>query len=603
MAKHLYGMHDYDPVWASMVQAAQRTAWTVETLEIGDDPHNQSGGDFRDRTRYGLTVLGRLNYSHHGNGTIPKPDRYEAFAQRVGNYVRNSQDCTHWIIGNEPNLIGERPDKAVPIQPASYARCYALCYQEIKKISTSHQVMVAPVAPYNVDTGSWVDYWRQMLEAIYQQLVGIDGLALHTYSRGPDPASVTSNHKMDAPYQAYYNGFRGYRDLLAAVPEAYRHVPAHITETDQIESWADRNSGWVREAYKEVDGWNKTSPQKIRSLSLYRWPTFDQWWIIGKQGVIGDFQQTLTSTNYLVPNDQPPVTSTSPQAVVIAPAGANIRTGPSIAHPILGAEPFGAVLPVTGRLQDSSWWQVAWGSVLGWVSGTVVSTSNTGKVPVVAAPPTTPSTPPALCSDAWMVETLSKVLGVNPLAAQAIIAIESNGAAFGADGRPVIRFETHLFHNSVSKIAPEKLPQVERCFGFGSPPWTGQTWRPGCSGAWQPLHDGGQAEEWAAFEQAQRIDARAAALSISIGQGQVLGSNYWLLGYPSPEAMLAAFSDKASGSAAQLAGMFSYMQATGMVGPIQNRDWRTVAEKYNGSGQADYYANLIKNKFAALGGK
>lgn len=110
---------------------------------------------------------------------------------------------------------------------------------------------------------------------------------------------------MGAPYGHLYNGFRTYRDWLAAIPERYRDRPAYITETDQNDAWLDEPNNWVQSAYAEIDAWNQMSDkQKIRTLILYRWPPFDKYAIQGKRHVIEDFK-TAQRHGYKWTNDQP----------------------------------------------------------------------------------------------------------------------------------------------------------------------------------------------------------------------------------------------------------------------------------------------------------
>lgn len=100
---------------------------------------------------------------------------------------------------------------------------------------------------------------------------------------------------MDAPYQHFYNGFRTYRDWMAAIPDQYRDRPCYITETDQNGAWLDELSTWVQTAYSEINDWNQVpGNQQIRSLILYRWPRHDKYYIEGKQHVIDDFKLAQT---------------------------------------------------------------------------------------------------------------------------------------------------------------------------------------------------------------------------------------------------------------------------------------------------------------------
>jgi hypothetical protein len=307
----LYAIHDWEPSWGGIIRDASSTGYAVISEEIGDDPTDKYGIDYRNLAAYGVTPIVRLNYSHHGEGTIPLPSRYNAFAERCANYVTASQGCTHWLIGNEPNLAAERYAN-VPITPGSYAECFNKCRLQIKHRGTQHIIIPAAVAPYNNDTGWCMDYWREMLSAIVMNDGGADGLAIHTYSRGPIPASVRSEDKMGAPYQMWHNGFRAYRDFLTLVPAIMRALPVFITETDQLEPWADTNSGWVRAAYAEIDEWNHgAGQQRIHCLALYRWLKHDQWYIKGKNGVIDDFRSALTF-GYEAPNMPPTPTPPTP---------------------------------------------------------------------------------------------------------------------------------------------------------------------------------------------------------------------------------------------------------------------------------------------------
>jgi hypothetical protein len=292
---NLYSIHDPSSDWASIIRDGGVSGWAVISESISDNPADYSGVDYTWLDLYNVTPIVRLNYSHHGEGTIPLPDRYDEFAARCANFVVASAGCTHWVIGNEPNLSGERPG-GIPIMPDQYARCFTLCRNAIKLRGTHHRVIPAAIAPYNADTGWCMDYWINMLSEIVMESndAGCDGLALHTYSRGGDPASIVSEAKMDFPYDDCYNGFRAYRDFLNLVPAVMRALPVFITETDQLDPWVDANSGWVGAAYAEINNWNHTpGNQGIHCLTLYRWQNYDQWGFCDKRGVVDDFRSAL----------------------------------------------------------------------------------------------------------------------------------------------------------------------------------------------------------------------------------------------------------------------------------------------------------------------
>lgn len=179
-----------------------------------------------------------------------------------------------------------------------YARCYKLCRDAIHRLDghADDQVIVGAVAPWNSQTiyagnanGDWVQYFRDILEQLGPSQC--DGIALHTFTHGGDPALITSEERLIAPFQTYHSEFRAYTDFMAAVPELMRTLPVYITEADQIDPWLDVNNGWVQQAYEEIDGWNQQlSNQQIRALILYRWPTLDRWHLATKEGVLEDFR-------------------------------------------------------------------------------------------------------------------------------------------------------------------------------------------------------------------------------------------------------------------------------------------------------------------------
>jgi len=282
---YLYGFHD--PGGEYLMLRAGKPGWVLVTEAIGHNPTHMSGRDYSRLTNIGLNVIVRLNNGYYPHGTIPGPERYDGFATRCANFVAASKGCHRWIIGNEPNHSQERPQGQV-IKAWQYARCFQKCREAIKGVGREHQVITAAVAPYNIETDEWVWYFKKMLS-----LVACDGIALHTYTWGPDTALITSEEMMDAPYDHRRKQFRAYRDFMEAVPESMRHLPAYITETNQMNAWRDENNGWVWAAYQEIDSWNRQGGQQIHCLLLYRWGRYDKWSISDKPGVIEDFQAAL----------------------------------------------------------------------------------------------------------------------------------------------------------------------------------------------------------------------------------------------------------------------------------------------------------------------
>ncbi|MHA1216269.1 MAG: hypothetical protein ACTSPX_02945 [Candidatus Thorarchaeota archaeon] len=284
-SRYIYGFHD--PGGEYLMLQVGKPGWVLITEAIGHNPTHTSGRDYRLFADAGFDVIVRLNNGYYPHGTIPLPAYYDDFATRCANFVAASKGCHRWIIGNEPNHSQERP-QGQAIKPWQYAECFRKCREAIRGAAVDQEVITAAIAPYNIQTGEWVWY----LEAILHR-VECDGIALHTYTWGSDPALITSEDRMDPPYDYRRKQFRAYQDFMAGIPRGKCHLPVYITETNQMNAWRNENNGWVRAAYQEIDAWNRQGGQQIHCLLLYRWGRYDKWSISDKPGVIEDFQEAL----------------------------------------------------------------------------------------------------------------------------------------------------------------------------------------------------------------------------------------------------------------------------------------------------------------------
>lgn len=298
--KYIFGLHE--PGGERLMEEKGKKGWILFTERVFRDPNDQSGVDYSRWADRGFGIIVRVNHDYFPGGTIPEPQHYAAFAQRVRNFGRASRGAHIWVIGNEMNHVQERPN-GQKITPQLYAQCYQTCWDQIHSIPGHEydQVAIGAVAPWNNTTpypgnesGDWVQYMRDILREIAALGCPVDAITHHAYTHGHDPNLIFSEQTMNPPFQAYRYHFRCYRDFMQATPEEFRHLPVYITETDQDEAWENANRGWVQNAYKEIDNWNTTpGNQQIRALILYRWPRFDKWYIDGKTGVHDDFQAAM----------------------------------------------------------------------------------------------------------------------------------------------------------------------------------------------------------------------------------------------------------------------------------------------------------------------
>ncbi len=311
---HIFGMHDRGG--EHLMLQKNRHGWVLVTEAIGADPNNHGGSNYTDLTNQGLGVLVRLNNGYGMAGTIPNSAEYDAFAQRCGNFVQASPGCQIWIIGNEMNLAAERPGgpNGQVITPELYASCFRECRNEIRRRPghAGDQVVVGAVGPWNNQTkyagnpsGDWVKYLADILDLLGGE---VDGIALHTYTHGQQPDLVFDDATMGPPFQDRHYHFRAYRDFMAAIPASLRDRPVYLTETDQYGAWLDDNTGWVRNAYREIDTWNQDpANQPIQALILFRWiignasdPQQVGWAISNKPGVQTDWLEAMNNAYAVV---------------------------------------------------------------------------------------------------------------------------------------------------------------------------------------------------------------------------------------------------------------------------------------------------------------
>jgi murein DD-endopeptidase MepM/ murein hydrolase activator NlpD len=282
MSKFLHGIHD--PGGEHLMREAP--GWIVHTVALRE----VGGFDFTPWSRQGFTNICRINWGYHPHGTIPtNTDSYVAFARRVRDFIRNAPGCDLFILGNEPNHEIERPD-GVLISPHDYALCFNTAYATVKSELRQAQLGVAAIAPWNQQSGDWLDYWRAMLVLIGE----CDFLTLHAYTHGVDPQLVESNQMVNG----WLWHFPVFTQMLANVPPKFIAKPAHITEADQDAEWANVNSGWIQRACAFVDNHNKKAgTQKVFSISFYRWQTHnhDKWHFNDKPGVQEDFKQAVAA--------------------------------------------------------------------------------------------------------------------------------------------------------------------------------------------------------------------------------------------------------------------------------------------------------------------
>ncbi|GGD24502.1 N-acetylmuramidase domain-containing protein [Aureimonas glaciei] len=146
----------------------------------------------------------------------------------------------------------------------------------------------------------------------------------------------------------------------------------------------------------------------------------------------------------------------------------------------------------------------------------------------------------------------------------AVIDVEASGGAWDRQGRPKMLFEPHVFYRNLSGAARDKAVAV----GMAYPKWGTKPY---------------PADSYPRLLQAMAIDETAALKAASWGLGQILGENFAMAGFASPQAMVLAFLDDAE---AHLEAMVAFIIAAGLDDDIRRHDWSGFARGYNGPGYA-----------------
>jgi hypothetical protein len=155
-------------------------------------------------------------------------------------------------------------------------------------------------------------------------------------------------------------------------------------------------------------------------------------------------------------------------------------------------------------------------------------------------------------------------IGVGEDEMHAVIDVEASGGAWDRQGRPKMLFEPHVFYRNLAGAARDKAVAA----GLAYPKWGTKPY---------------PADSYPRLLQAMAIDETAALKAASWGLGQILGENFAMAGFASPQAMVPDFLDDAE---THLEAMVAFIIAAGLDDDIRRHDWSGFASGYNGPGYA-----------------
>lgn len=265
--EQLYGVHwwDYDGVNAG---SGPDGGWDVETVLTNSDPWQQ-GWYYAPlyqqvNQAHHAEILTRVDYTwNNGHTSVPTPAMMSAtdwgnkiltdIVGPLGSYAHR------WIIGNEPNIVGEGDGWASnQITPAGYAQIYNTVRQVIKAQRPQDEVLFAPVSPGGVVAGvRWKDGNQWLSEAIDATLAlpggAIDGFAIHSYGGGATAAESVTN---------FHNDYVSQLNVIDS--RLQKQAPVYLTEWNRWTSTTGNQAAdeqvtadFLKQSLANVDAWNR----------------------------------------------------------------------------------------------------------------------------------------------------------------------------------------------------------------------------------------------------------------------------------------------------------------------------------------------------------
>jgi hypothetical protein len=159
----------------------------------------------------------------------------------------------------------------------------------------------------------------------------------------------------------------------------------------------------------------------------------------------------------------------------------------------------------------------------------------------------------------------AEAMGIPTESALGVFFVESKQAYDLATGLIILRYEPHIFRRKSGKDVPARRA--------------------------------GQNAEWDNFARAFDVHQEAALLSCSYGLPQLMGFNFGVTKHGNARDMFLAFQDSCI---EQVQGFFGFVRKNNITKAIKNKDWRTFARVYNGSGAVDDYSGKLNRAMQVI---
>ncbi|SDQ17805.1 N-acetylmuramidase domain-containing protein [Pseudovibrio sp. Tun.PSC04-5.I4] len=174
-------------------------------------------------------------------------------------------------------------------------------------------------------------------------------------------------------------------------------------------------------------------------------------------------------------------------------------------------------------------------------------------------------------------------LGCEMAVLQAVLEVESKGAAYDDEGRLILLPEKHVFHRELPKSKRVKAVVLRLA---------AKRWK---KANYKGLGKSGSDARWDRLQAMAKLDEAAAFKSCSYGLAQIMGFNFAQCGYRSPQEFVQGL---AANSETQVRAFIAFLENSGLRDALRAKDFRAIARIYNGRGQVDYYAGLLSRAYA-----
>lgn len=184
-----------------------------------------------------------------------------------------------------------------------------------------------------------------------------------------------------------------------------------------------------------------------------------------------------------------------------------------------------------------------------------------------------------------MIKDLANRLGIEPALLKAVQIVEAAGRdGFLSDSRPQILFEGHIMYKEFHKKFPDRdLDYLCKRFSMVFYP------------KWDKSKYFGGLGEYKRLELAKEIDEECALKATSWGMFQIMGFNHNLCGCKDVFDFVHKMSESHE---KQLELMYYFMNNSGCLKELKEKDWAGFAKKYNGPGYAqNAYDQKLRNAY------